>query len=276
MVALGKRVVRRLLGALGMERGHTVAAGGVYDPHRQGVYDLLKEIVVPAGQAIYDPNVFGRYDLASQRVVSKESPISPDLRNWDVLMEEAQRQVRRSSVKLETDRYKLVLSLLPKGSGTCLDACTNQPLAWVRESVTTLGYSYVPVDLHGDGTNVRIEDLTKLTLSDSSVSCIMSLDTLEHIEDYRTALAELYRVLAPHGLAVFHVPCYYFEKETSTPIQPGVDPWGHLRYFSARQLVQDIVEAGFIMLRVGCHFDYGALLCLATKNPSLTQGSFGR
>ncbi len=231
---------------------------------------------MPAGQAIYAPNVFGRCDFAGQCVVSKASPTSLDPRNWDVLMEEAQRQVRRPSVKLESDCHKWVLSFLPMGPGTCLDASTNPPLPWIRESGAGLGCGSVPLDLHGDGTKVRNVDLTKLSPSDSAVSWRVSLDTLEYIEDYRTALTDLYRVLAPHGVAVCNASCCYFDKETTTPIHPGVKPWGYLRYCSARQLVQDIVEAGLDMLRVGCHFDYSAVLCLATMNALLTQGSLGR
>jgi Methyltransferase domain len=214
-----------------------------YDPRRQKVvplghatYDPGKEITVPLGQSIYDANVFGRYDLTSQRVVSKhEAP--PEILSLDILMPEAQRHARSADVALETDRYSQVLSILPPGSGVCLDACTNQPLERTLDCVTRLGYEYLPIDLHGDGTTVRIEDLTRLTFRDGSIARIISLDTLEHIDDYRTAIAELYRVLAEGGLAIFHVPCYYFEKAESEPIKPEVDPWGHVRYFSARDLV---------------------------------------
>jgi hypothetical protein len=41
-------------------------------------------------------------------------------------------------------------------------------------------------------------------------------------------------------------------------------------------LVQDLAEAGFILLRVNLHFDYGAVLCVVTKDPSIVQGILGR
>jgi hypothetical protein len=268
---LGVRILNRL--GLGVE---SVRRGEGRDSDRYGTYDKRREITVPIGQAIYDPQVFGRYDLASQRVVPKDSGPAPDLGDWDLLMMEAQRHVRGASVALESDRYSLVLSYLKSGRGTCLDACTNHPLPWVRDKVADLGYDYMPIDLHGDGRTVRVEDLTSLSLADGSVSSIVSLDTLEHIEDYRRALSELYRVLEPNGLGLFHVPCYYVEKGESAPIRPGVDPWGHVRYFSAKELVLSLAEAGFILLRVNLHFDYGAVLCVVTKNLTIIQGFLGR
>ena len=233
-------------------------------PLGHATYDPTKEIVVPAGQSIYDPNVFGRYDLTSQRVVSKAES-SPELLNLDILMSEAQRHARAAHVSLETNRYAQVLSILPPGSGVCLDACTNQVFEHIQQRVTELGYEYLPVDLHGDGLTVQAEDLTRLSFRDGSIARIISLDTLEHIDDYRTAIAELYRVLAEGGLAIFHVPCYYFEKATSEPIKPGIDPWGHVRYFSARELVGDLARTGFIILRLMLQLDYGAIVCVATK-----------
>lgn len=271
---LGKTALRPLKHAAARLFG----AGGfkTYDPRTHGIYDLKKELVVPHGQAIYDPTVYGRYDLASQRVVSKSGGGELDLTSYDVLMAEAQRYVRWTPTKLETDRYRLAVSLLDPGAGICLDACTPTPLAWVRKHVGGLGYDYVPVDINGDGTAVKREDLLRLSLADGSVSRILSLDTLEHIEDYGKALAEFYRVLREDGVAIIHVPCYYFEKPASEPIRPAVDPWGHVRYFAARELVEKLAGVGFIMLRLAYNFDYGAVLCVTAKSTATTGGAHGR
>ncbi|MHC4130056.1 MAG: methyltransferase domain-containing protein [Planctomycetota bacterium] len=111
--------------------------------------------------------------------------------------------------------------------------------------------------------------MTKLSLEDGSVARIISLDTLEHIEDCTLAVSEMYRVLCDNGLAILHVPCYYFEKPVGEPIRPGIDPFGHVRYFSARELLTALDKAGFIILRAGFHLDYGALLCVAAKNSTI-------
>jgi SAM-dependent methyltransferase len=269
-----KDIMRAMVNAAGynlVPRGHMT-----YDPNVHGTYDLRKNIVVPSGQAVYDPNVYGRYDLASQRVVSKSYVVGPELSSYDVLMAEAQRYARGMPVKLETDRYKLAISLLDSGQGICLDACTPQPLDWVRQRVAELGYDYVPIDVNGDGTSVKQENLIRLSFADGSISRILSLDTLEHIEDYKKALSELYRVLGEHGVAIFHIPCYYFDKPQSEPIKSEVDPWGHVRYFAAKELARSLAEAGFIILRLGFQFDYGSMLCVVAKSSEVTSGYRGR
>ena len=238
-------------------------------PRGQGIYDPTTHWIVPRGQGIYDPNVFGKYDLASQRVVPKSDAATGDAADLDIIAGATNAFLRKGTFKIEDDRYTLVLAALAlcgPGKGICIDACTNSPLTTARERVTALGFEYMPVDYGGDGTNVRREDLTKLTFADGAVSRIISLDTLEHIDEYAKAVSELYRVLADGGVAIFHVPCYYFEKLASEPIKPGVDPWDHVRYFSSRELVRTIASAGFIVLRIGFHFDYGATLCVCTKD----------
>jgi SAM-dependent methyltransferase len=282
LLEIGRGMMRSVLGATGYTltpKGHVKYDPniyGVYDLSMEDVYNLKEERVIPRGQAIYDPTVFGRYDLASQRIVSKSKLIGPELSSYDVLMAEAQRYARLMPLNLESDRYRLILTLLGPGKGICLDACTPQPLDWAREAISALGYEYVPIDLRGDDVKVRREDLLQLRFADGSVSRIISADTLEHIGDYKQAVAELYRVLCEDGIALFHVPCYYFDRAESEPIEPQVDPWGHVRYFSAKELVTSLAEAGFIILRLGLQFDYGAVLCMAAKCKGITNGDHGR
>lgn len=54
--------------------------------------------------------------------------------------------------------------------------------------------------------HVRNEDLTKLTFPDNEFDLVISLEVLEHIPDYKKALAELYRITKPGGYLVFSVP----------------------------------------------------------------------
>lgn len=240
-----------------------------YDPHRQGLFDRASEkampidsVVMPAGQSIYDPAVFGRYDLASQRVVPKDSGAERPF-HLDLVTAAAQRYRSQGAV-LEGDRYRVALSWLPRGRGICLDACSSNPRPDVTERVSAAGYEYLPIDnqfIEG----VRQEDLTRLTLEDASVSCVLSVDTLEQIPDYRAAVGEIFRVLGQRGTAIFHVPCYYFDKPTGEQIGPGVDPWGHVRYFSARELMAAYDAAGFVNLRTTFIFDYGAVVSALAK-----------
>jgi SAM-dependent methyltransferase len=232
---------------------------------RLQLFDPMTDLKVPAGQSVYDPAVFGKYDRATQKVVS----IRDDSGAWDVgfdeLADAAKDHARDWPATIERDRYSLVLPLLQPGEGTCLDACTATPDPRARAHVEGLGYRYVPIDIDGDGTTVQREDVTDLTLADASVARIMSLDTLEHVERYPDALSEFFRVLVPGGVLIVHVPVYYFDRPTSAPLDPANDPWGHVRYFSARELVEEVAKAGFAVLRLQMQLDYGAAVCIGGK-----------
>jgi SAM-dependent methyltransferase len=233
---------------------------------RLRLFDPATELKVPSGQSVYDPAVFGRYDRQTQRVVSARDDDGAWAIGFDELMIRAQDHARDWPNTVERDRYSLVLPLLQPGEGTCLDACTASPEARVREHVERLGYRYLPIDIEGDGAAVQREDVTALSFGDASIARIMSLDTLEHVERYPQALREFHRVLAPGGVLIVHVPVYFYDRSRSAPLDPGNDPWGHVRYFSARELIDELVGAGYELLRAQFHLDYGAVACVAGKS----------
>lgn len=239
----------------------------VYDPATHLVAPI-SHVVVPPGMSIYDPDVFGRYDLASQTIVPK-SEGEPRTGDLDVLTEQAQRYRRAGRIQPNAERYAQTLPLLVAGAGILLDACTSSPRDEVRTRAQGLGYSYRAADLNGDGKQVDKQDLTCLSYADASIAAVLSVDTLEHIPQWRTAVAEIYRVLQEEGLFVAHVPCYYFDKNTSEPIRDGVDPWGHVVYFSARDLLAALDQAGFIVLRASMNLDYGAVVLMAVKSAAI-------
>jgi SAM-dependent methyltransferase len=49
-------------------------------------------------------------------------------------------------------------------------------------------------------------DITRMPLPDSSFDIILCSHVLEHVEDDRRAMAEMYRVLRPGGSAIIQVP----------------------------------------------------------------------
>lgn len=55
---------------------------------------------------------------------------------------------------------------------------------------------------------VRFQDVTALSFRTSSKRAVVSFDVLEHVPDYRRALREFARVLAPGGVLVMTVPFY--------------------------------------------------------------------
>lgn len=61
---------------------------------------------------------------------------------------------------------------------------------------------------------VRHEDLTALSFPTSSLRHIVTLDVLEHVADYRRAVAEMARVLTPGGGAIVGIP-FVLNSETT-------------------------------------------------------------
>ncbi|MFA5916284.1 MAG: methyltransferase domain-containing protein [Burkholderiales bacterium] len=275
-------MIKRILGALLRRvfgRRAVPLHLAVYDPatHRavplqMDVYDPATQVVVPTGMSIYDADVFGRYDLASQVIVPK-SEGERRTGNLDVLMEQAQRYRRHGRIQPDSERYAQTLPFLVAGSGILLDACTPRPRDDVRDCAERLGYTYRAADLNGDGQRVDKQDLTSMTYQDASVAAVLSVDTLEHIPQWKVAVTEIYRVLQDEGLFVVHVPCYYFDKSVSEPIREGADPWDHVVYFSARDLMAALDLAGFVVLRAVMNFDYGAVVLMAVKSVSIKQAS---
>jgi len=234
-----------------------------YDSRIYGVFDARTQQAITNKLSTIDPEVWGRYDLASQKVVPKDADDPGVWRmDFDRAAPAAQALLRERPGIVEQDRYELVLPHLAPGSGVLLDACTTDPAPGVRARVKALGYDYTPIDIRAR-RGVRQEDITALSFADGSIARIISLDTLEHVEAYETALRELLRVLEPGGVCIVHVPCYYFDKPESEPISEGTDPWGHVRYFSAHELARTMRDVGFRILRLSLHLDYGAGLCVA-------------
>lgn len=60
--------------------------------------------------------------------------------------------------------------------------------------------------LFGEPRALRFEDATRLRLGAASIDALVSCDVLEHIPDYRAALAEFSRVLKPGGHLILTVP----------------------------------------------------------------------
>lgn len=226
-------------------------------------------IYVPPGQRIFDPAVFGTYDRKTERIVPQDDPAPIPEFSFDMV-----ERCQHSGV--DADRYHVALRQLTPGSGLCLDACTNSPRKDVTTRIEALGYRYQAIDVDGDGKTVIREDLTKLSFPSGSIARVISCDTLEHIPAYQDALREIARVLAPDGIAILHVPTYYFDRPMGEPIRPSVDPWEHVRYHSARELAAKAIEAGLELLRVELCLDYGATVLVAAKRVAGGVARVGR
>lgn len=74
---------------------------------------------------------------------------------------------------------------------------------------------------------VRNEDVTSLSLSDSSMDIVLSFDVLEHVPDYRMALREFHRVLDTGGQLVLSVP---FSDKQETLVRATMDDEGRVTH----------------------------------------------
>jgi SAM-dependent methyltransferase len=73
--------------------------------------------------------------------------------------------------------------------------------------------SYETADLHQPGVTHRI-DITCIPLAAASYDVVIAHHVLEHIDDDRAAIRELFRILRPGGCAVLTVPINASRAET--------------------------------------------------------------
>jgi len=97
-----------------------------------------------------------------------------------------------------------------------------------------LGDRYVTTDMAMRGVDVHT-DLTRADFPDQSFDFIYCSNVLEHIEDDRAAMSELFRMLAPGGEALVQVP---IRGETTYEDPAIVRPRERARHFGQRDHVR--------------------------------------
>ncbi len=110
---------------------------------------------------------------------------------------------------------------------------------------------YLSVDIDPKKA-MQVEDITKLSFEDESFDILYCCHVLEHIEDDRKAISELYRVLKKDGLAIIQVPVRMnlektFEDPSITDPQERLKVYGqtdHVRNCGL-DYVDRIREGGF-------------------------------
>jgi SAM-dependent methyltransferase len=90
--------------------------------------------------------------------------------------------------------------------------------------------------------------LESLKLPDCSISSIGVFDVLEHIEDPRDLLTEIYRVLEPNGKLFVTVPAHQF---LFSDMDIGI---GHFRRYSRQRLKSEMSKIEFTVLEIRYFF----------------------
>jgi SAM-dependent methyltransferase len=112
-------------------------------------------------------------------------------------------------------------------SGPCLEVgCGTGLFAETVPGYIGLEYALEPLRVPGfEGAARLCGDAQRLPLSDASVQCVFSFNTLEHVPELDLAFAEIDRVLAPGGLLVLK-PAWHCNRYTTELIP--VLPYGAL------------------------------------------------
>lgn len=132
----------------------------------------------------------------------------------------------------------LTLTLLDRGLDVTSVDGSSEFVDYLRSAIATRFAALDPSPV------VEVGDLHALQFADRSFDAVVCGEVLEHLEDDRTAAAELARVLRPGGVMVASVP--------ANPRRfDWVDRWaGHQRRYTAQGLEQLLLHAGFTDVRV--------------------------
>jgi len=143
------------------------------------------------------------------------------------------------------------------GFGRHVYACARRgarsvALDYAEEEVVqtrhTLGAMLEAGEIPPEGSlGVLRGDATSLPFNDGSFDVVITSEVLEHIQDDRSALSEMVRVLRPGGRFAATVPAqlpetinWWLSDEYHAPKSPG----GHVRIYSATELRAKLRSAG--------------------------------
>jgi len=120
------------------------------------------------------------------------------------------------------------------GYGTAILAALSSGAAFIGVALDEATVEYARTNYGRDGVSFRTGNLK--SIRDSSIDVIVSMDTLEHVPDWKAALKEFHRVLKPDGRLVASVP----------------DRWtnaGHFQVFDWSKLENGLNQHFFVEMR---------------------------
>lgn len=111
---------------------------------------------------------------------------------------------------------------------------------------------YVTADLFEPNVMTRF-DIMSLPFADSTFDAVICNHVLEHVSNDRLAMAELHRVVKPHGWALLQVPIAMaldktIEDPTATTEADRIRVFGqsdHVRLYAAADYVERLEQSGF-------------------------------
>ncbi len=124
---------------------------------------------------------------------------------------------------------------------------------------------YRSADLYMDGVDDKI-DITNMDIyEDNSVDVFLCSHVLEHVDDDRKAMSELYRILKPGGWGITMVPVLIYSEHIieNLPITSEAERWrfygqgDHVRFYNRQGFVDRLACAGFKVNLLGVEY-FGA------------------
>jgi SAM-dependent methyltransferase len=122
--------------------------------------------------------------------------------------------------------------------------------------------------LGGRGT-LNEADITALADADASFDAIGCFDVLEHVPDYRAALREFARVLAPGGRLVITVP--FLETAQDTLVRARLRADGSIEHLEPEEIHGDPVSGGVL-----CFYHFGWDLLDALRDAGFRDAEWVR
>ena len=148
--------------------------------------------------------------------------------------------------------------------------------AWVQKRYTdAIGSEFEPdpearkrltqylIDLGGHG-EVRFEDVTRLSFPDASRDIVVSYDVLEHVPEYRQALREFARVLAPGGVLSLTAP--FVQDRAETLVRARFDSKGNIEHLEPPEFHGDPLGEGVL-----CWYHFGWDLLDAAREAGFSK-----
>ncbi len=147
-------------------------------------------------------------------------------------------------LKHETNLMKEKINLLHFGPEYC----------YYRIFKEMNNINYCPADNNNKkySKDIKYVDLAELNIETNTFEMIICNHVLEHIEDDKKAVMEMYRVLKPGGVAIITVPIDFKRDETYEDLsvtkpkdrEREFGQWDHLRYYGL-DFQQRLETAGF-------------------------------
>jgi len=160
---------------------------------------------------------------------------------------------------------KCLIRVKSNGVIKIVDIAPSAPLShFIRKLIALSGrdISYRTADLHAQGVDDKLDAMDMSIYEDNQFDFFICSHVLEHLEDDRKALRELYRILKPGRQGILMVPIVLGleEIDEDPSVADIAERWrrfgqyDHVRLYSKAGFVERAREAGFVVHQYGKEF----------------------